>query len=120
MTMVKQHFKSIEEAMPILRPGDKIDKILNNKVAIVRSLFTNGKYDKPDVMYLHNGTIYTFWELHNLDKSISYYLKLPNIERSTWCCDHSQNGKPYHYLSKIVDNRRLKKTARQIHKAFYS
>ncbi len=112
------HYKSIAEALPHERPGDKVVQIIDNKFAIIQSLFTDGTYDKNKViMYLHDKTIYSFGFVSSARNKIDVMLSWPNVERSTWSVDHSKNGKPYHYVTYWTSNRRLKKTARRLLRA---
>lgn len=53
-------FKNIEQALIIDRPNDKIIKVLNNKYAIVSAVFDNGKFEKPQICFLNNGTIFFY------------------------------------------------------------
>jgi len=113
-----KHYKSIAEALPHERPGDKVVQIIDNKFAIIQSLFTDGTYDKNKViMYLYDKTIYSFCNILLARNKIKVTLSWPNVERSTWCMDHSKNGKPSHYVTYWTSNRRLKKTARRLLRA---
>lgn len=102
-------FKSIEEALPVLRPGDKLDQVISNKFAYVSPICTNGKFDDSRIMYLHNNKIYLFMK----STSFKTVLQLPNIQHSLWCFDHKENGKPFHYVTKTDDNRYTKRLIRR-------
>ena len=108
----KQIFKTIEEALPVLRPGDKLVKKLSNKFAYVQSLYTDGTYSEICIMGLQNGEIITY---HNSRDTINAFLtSTPNVEKTMWCFDHSANGKPYHYLVKNFDYRKTKQHLRKL------
>lgn len=108
----KQIFKSIEEALPVLRPGDKLVKKLSNKYAHVKPLNTDGSFSGQMIMGLRNGMIYSYPS--NYDDIKRHLEAIPNIERQMICYDHSENGKPYHYLVKSIDYRRYKGELRKI------
>ena len=105
-----KHFKSIEEALPHLRPGDKLVKVLSNKFAFVEPVYTDGKFAPKSLMGLHNNVIHTYHQ------NIEYVLSLPNIERRMYCYNHSENGKPINYLFKTIDYRQHKHDYRIIQK----
>lgn len=52
--------KNIQQALIIQRQDDKIVKIFNNKFAIIKSKFTNGKFDDDKICFLNNNTIYFY------------------------------------------------------------
>jgi hypothetical protein len=104
------HFKFIQEALPVLRPGDVIRQQLSNKFAFVDILNTDGSFTKNKLMGLDNRTIYSY------DLNWEYIMSRPNVENTMWCMNHSENGLPYHYVHKICDNRKLKKAYRKIQK----
>ena len=108
----KQIFKSIEEALPVIRPGDKLVKKLSNKYAYIKPLNTDGSFSSQMIMGLNNGMIYSYPS--NYDDIKRHLEAIPNIERTIICYDHSANGKPYHYLNKINDYRRYKQELRKI------
>ena len=103
-------FKSIKEALPIQRPGDIIRKEINNKFAFVDIINTDGTFTKNKLMGLDNNIIYSY------DINWPWIMECPNIERVGMCYNHSANGLPYHYITKITDNRRLKQIGRKLKK----
>ena len=108
-----KYYKSIEEALPILRPGDKLVKVLNNKFAFVKPVYENGKFGDERLMGLNDNTIFTYFHKAGHVRSM---IKMPSIKPEMWCMDHSDNGKPYHWLIYITDNRKLRHTYRKIAK----
>jgi len=109
-------YKHIQQAMVELRPGDKIVKVLSNKFCIAKILCTNNTYTKEHVFGLNNKLVYGYGQLENIKQSIEYWEKQPQIDKSKWCFDHSENGKPYHYLVKVCDNRKIKQQYRKLKK----
>jgi len=74
---MKPKFKTIQAALIVDRPNDQIIKIFNNKFAIVKSAFDNGKFSEPQICFLNNGIIYFFpAELKELKKYIEYIFRL--------------------------------------------
>jgi hypothetical protein len=110
-------FKTIEDALKVKRPSDKVVKILDNKFAIVRSMFENGTYHKKQIMFLENNTVYLFCSLDVVYDYIDEIQKWPNTSKTMWCLNHSENGKPYHYVSLTNDNRKFKHRARRLLKS---
>jgi hypothetical protein len=115
--MKPKYYKNISEALPIERPDDKIVKIIDNKFAIIKPMFTDGTYDKPSIMYLHINCIHTFGKLSLIKDIIDDVLSWPNVECIMWCMDHKENGKPYHYCHYWNSYRKIKHTARRLLKA---
>lgn len=109
---MKQIFKTIEEALPVLRPGDKLVKKLSNKFAWVQSVYENGTYGERRIMGLQNEKIYSY---HSNYRDIeNYLLRVPNISRELWCFDHSKNGKSMDWLVKTRDFRTYKRQLRKL------
>jgi hypothetical protein len=109
----KQIFKDIEEALLVIRPGDKLVKKLSNKFAAVSSPCTNGS-SLTSYVGLDNGVIYKYADVGN-KKAIQVYLdSLPNIKHIPMCFNHKESGMPMHYLIKIWDYRRHKRQLRKL------
>jgi len=51
---------NIQQALIIQRPDDIIVKVINNKWAIVKAAFDNGEFEKEQICFLSNGTIYFY------------------------------------------------------------
>lgn len=116
--MKNRFYKNIAIALKNERPTDKVVKILDNKFAIVKSIYTNGKFSEHSyIMFLDECTVYTFWAYAKVRDRINEILDLPNIERKMWVMDHSKNGKPLHHVHYNQSNRKHKHTARRLLKA---
>ncbi len=51
---------NIQQALIIQRQDDKIVKIFNNKFAVIKSKFTNGKFDDDKICFLNNNTVFFY------------------------------------------------------------
>lgn len=97
---MRPHYKNIEEAMKVERPGDKIVKVLSNKFAIVQSVFTDGKFDtEKTVMGIGKGTeVYTFGYLSNMKRHCEQVERSRNIESIGWWLINPQTKDMYYKI----------------------
>ena len=74
-------YKNITDAMKAERPADKIIRVLNNKVCLAYSQYTNGTYETvPTVFSLNNGTVYSYGSVKNCKyQYLNYVQSLPNV-----------------------------------------
>lgn len=106
--------KNITEAMGELRPNDKIVRVLSNKFAVVKAQFTSGNYDKPCIMGLHNGKIYTYvMNVNHWQDKVKQVLARPNIEK--YWVDFVEDG-VYKVKIKKAKNTSYKKQYRKLEK----
>ncbi len=116
---MRPHYKTIEEALKIERPTDKIVKILSNKYAVVKGMFKDGTFEKePYVMFIDKGTgVFSAGILTNMKrwcarveeypscKHIGWYLINPQTKREYYKTVHSKQSKYkrlYRKLSKLI------------------
>lgn len=114
---MKKHYKSIAEALPIERPGDKVVKILSNKFAIVRPVFENGKFAEEYIMGIGSGnTIYSHGLVQNMKPWCFRVSQMRNVDFTAICYDFPENGRMGLWLMKTNDNRKYKQIYRKIFK----
>ena len=113
---MRKHYKNIEEALKVERPEDKVVKILSNKFAIVRPIFTNGTYHLETIMGLGSGTtVYSYGLLMNMKTWCRHVAEnIPNIQRQAICYNFPENGRSAVWLMKTNDNRKYKQSYRKI------
>lgn len=113
---MRKFYKNISEALQNERPYDKVIEILSNKFAVVKIACTNGTYmQEHEIMGLGgNGIVYGYGKKSTIKNKIKHALSYPNIEPINICYNHSENGKPYHWLRKNMDNRKWKQTYRRL------
>jgi hypothetical protein len=116
---VRPHYKNIEEALKIERPTDKVVKILSNKFAVVKCMFTDGTFEKEQhVMFIDKGTeVFSAGILTNMKRwcarveesprctHIGWYLINPQTKRDYYKIVHSKMSKYkrlYRKLSKLI------------------
>lgn len=104
---MRPHYKSIEEALKIERPTDKVVQILSNKFAIVKSMYTDGTFEpKPTVMGIGKGTgVFAFGKLENMKVWCNRVETLPKIEHVGWWLINPQTKQQYY---KIVHSKNSK------------
>lgn len=117
---MKAHYKNISEALKAERPNDVIVKILNNKFAIVKCAYENGKIEiESSICSLDNNKIYFHghsykgsWE--NLKDWLSERIeKLPNTISCRIGYYDNGCGAPTERF-KIQDNRKFKKDCKSL------
>lgn len=101
------HHKNILDALKEQRPTDKIVGILSKKVALSRSMYTDGTYDKPVLMVLRDGKVYSACYPEDAERYIKYLLNIPKFEPSM---RYIGDGK---YRRIMNDNRAFIKRHRQ-------
>jgi hypothetical protein len=104
---MRPHYKNIEEALKVERPTDKVIKILSNKFAIVKSMYTDGTFETSStVMGIGRGTgVFTFGKLENMKAWCKRTESLPSIEHIGWWLINPQTKQQYH---KIVHSKNSK------------
>lgn len=106
-------YTNIEEALKHERPTDKVVKIINNKFAIVKPMYTDGSFSDENYCALGTDgkTIYFYCSVKGLKRYYESFVKdLPNVKPSAWC---DKNGK---WKVKKSDNRKYKHTYRRLMK----
>jgi hypothetical protein len=100
---------NIIDAMALLRPEDKIVKVLSKKYCIAKMQYTNGTYDPIKTIFGLNNNQVTSYPF-NFDA----VAKLPNIEPQMWCVDGNQSGANMRWKVFYISNRKLKRHCRKI------
>jgi hypothetical protein len=102
---------NISDALKVLRPEDKVIKIISNKYAIIRSAYEGGGFDEPHICGLYKNKIVSYCYMVNTSfKTMFNKVEgMPNTTPINWAYD----TKPY-YRTKINDNRKYKRHFRKI------
>ena len=77
--------RNISIAYAAANPTDKIDFVINTKVAVVRKKYTSGEYDRPGIAILHNNTAYWYCYLHDVKRMTALRMS-PVVCRETGQC----------------------------------
>ena len=104
--------KNIVEAINKLRPGDRIDKVISNKFAIVSPLCTNGNFADKTIMGLDNGKVFSYCLLSNVVCICKLKQSIPSIDKIGWwvkCKDGKER-----YIIKTTSYRKHKKQYRRL------
>ena len=73
------YFTHITDAVRRTRPTDKITKVISNKIAIVQSLYTNGKYSPESVAILNQNQVTFAGELQHVKAWLKSALNVPKF-----------------------------------------
>ena len=114
---MRAHYKNITEALKVERPTDKIIKILSNKFAIVKCMYTDGTYEKEShVMGIGKGTtVFSHGTLSTMKAWCRRVQEYPNIKKSGWDMINPQTGRRYYHIYN-ENFRKYKQTYRKIAK----
>jgi len=114
---MKPHYKTIEEALKVERPTDKVIKILSNKFAITQPMFENGKFAQSYIMGIGKGTtVFSYGSLENMKDWCRAVADKPNTRRISICYNFPENKRYALWLLKIEDYRKYKQSYRKISK----
>jgi len=114
---MRKHYKTIEEALKVERPSDKVIKILSNKFAVVKSMFTDGTYEKhPHVMCIGSNTnVCSMGILKNMKQWCERVQQYPNINPVGWYLINPQTKRTY-YKTIYSNFRKYKHNYRRLSK----
>jgi hypothetical protein len=111
-----EHYKTIEQARKVLRPSDKLVKILSNKYMIAKSSLVGGGFADETVFGLDQNIIYAYGDpvsLKRLDVEA-----ISSIKRNVWCFYRKSHGEVLYnteaWRVKTQDNRGYKRRLRKI------
>lgn len=115
--MMRKHYKTIEEALKIERPTDKVIKILSNKFAITQPIYENGKFAPSYVMGIGKGTtVFSYGSLVNMKDWCRSVAEKPNGKWISICYNFPENKRYALWLMKREDYRKYKQDYRKISK----
>jgi len=113
---MRPHYKTIEEALKIERPTDKVVKILSNKFAVVKIMFENGSFAPQSyIMGIGKGTtVFSYGTLENMKDWCRRVAEYPNSKWTSICYNFPENKRYAYWLMKREDYRKYKQCYRKI------
>jgi len=103
------YYKNVKDALKELRSTDKIESVLSNKFAIVKSLYENGDYSEPAICGLIDQKIKFFGELEGIEGNLKKRINTPKISSY-----RIYNKEKACYINKKSNNREFIKRARKL------
>lgn len=112
---MRPHYKNIEEALKVERPTDKIIKILSNKFAVVKCMYTDGTYEREShIMSIGKGTnVTSVGYLKNMISWCKHVQTYPNVQPIGWYLINPQTKRNY-YKVIWTDYRKYKHDYRRL------
>ena len=117
---MRAHYKTIEEALKVERPTDQVVKILSNKFAVVKSMYTDGTFEKdPHVMFIDKGTgVFSGGVLANMKRWCTVVEEYPNCKHIGWYLINPQTKREY-YKTVHSKQSKYKRLYRKLSKLIY-